>query len=52
MNNHKILSVAALFASVLCAPSYSMDLSLGDAVSRIVDASHDMRKADANLKKA
>ncbi|MBP3397989.1 MAG: TolC family protein [Alphaproteobacteria bacterium] len=52
---NKLKTVSALFA--LCAglttvPAYSLDLSLSDAVSRIKSESHDLKKADANVKKA
>ena len=45
--------VAVFSAAVVCAaPACAMDLSLGDAVARIVAESNDVKKADANIKKA
>ena len=45
-------AVIALYAGFCCMPAISMDLSLNDAVQKIVSESHDLKKADANLKKA
>lgn len=42
----------ALFISVAGIPTFAMDLSLGDAVDKILAESQDMKKADANVKKA
>lgn len=38
--------------SVVASNSYALDLSLNDAVDRIVAESQDLKKADANIKKA
>lgn len=45
-------AIIALYAGFCCMPAISMDLSLNDAVQKIVSESHDLKKADANLKKA
>ena len=42
----------ALYAGFCCIDGFSMELSLNDAVNKIVVESHDIKKADANLKKA
>ncbi len=42
----------ALCAGICCIDGFAMDLSLGDAVKKIVAESNDLKKADANLKKA
>ena len=42
----------AVFAVVLTTPVFAMDLSLDEAVSKILAESHDIKKADANIKKA
>ena len=42
----------ALCAGICCIDGFAMDLSLGGAVKKIVAESHDLKKADANLKKA
>lgn len=42
----------AIFAAVFCSPLCAMDLSLDDAVSKILAESQDIKKADANIKKA
>lgn len=42
----------ALYAGFCCIDGFSMDLSLGDAVQKIMAESHDLKKADANVKKA
>ena len=39
-------------AMVICSPLFAMDLSLETAVEKILDESQDMKKADANIKKA
>ncbi len=39
-------------AMVICSPVFAMDLSLETAVEKILDESQDMKKADANIKKA
>ena len=42
----------AIFAAVFCSPLFAMDLSLDDAVSKILAESQDIKKAEANIKKA
>ena len=42
----------AVFASVFCLPAGAIDLSLDDAVAKILTESQDIKKADANIKKA
>ncbi len=42
----------ALYAGFCGIDGYAMDLSLNDAVQKIVAESNDLKKADANLKKA
>ena len=53
MKKTYILSMlAGLCAIVTGVPAYAMDLSLNDAVEKIIAESHDLKKADANLQKA
>ena len=42
----------ALYAGFCRIDCFAMDLSLNDAVQKIVSESHDLKKADANVKKA
>ncbi|MBR4475337.1 MAG: TolC family protein [Alphaproteobacteria bacterium] len=42
----------AIFMAVFGTPLFAMDLSLDEAVSKILAESQDMKKADANIKKA
>ncbi len=42
----------AVVAALVVMPAFSMDLSLDDAVSKILAESQDIKKADANIKKA
>ena len=50
---HKLKFAAlVLCAAVAVTPSFAMDLSLDTAVDMILAESQDMKKADANLKKA
>lgn len=42
----------ALYAGFCCIDGFAMNLSLGDAVQKIMAESHDLKKADANVKKA
>lgn len=51
MRNGIVVGIA-LCAGICCIDGFAMDLSLGDAVRKIVAESHDLKKADANLKKA
>lgn len=39
-------------AMVICSPVFAMDLSLDEVVEKILAESQDMKKADANIKKA
>ncbi len=39
-------------AMAVLSPAYALDLSLNDAVEKIMAESHDLKKANANLKKA
>ena len=49
----KIISFfVAMFVAVPLFPLYAMDLSLEMAVEKILNESQDMKKADANIKKA
>ncbi len=51
MRNKKIIfGLMSLFC--LCANGYALDLTLDDTVARIVSESNDLKKADANVKKA
>ena len=50
---HKLkFAAVVLCAAVAVTPSFAMDLSLDTAVDMILAESQDMKKADANLKKA
>ena len=42
----------AVLATVIVSPAFAMDLSLDDAVEKILAESQDMKKAEANIKKA
>ena len=42
----------AVFMGAVCAPGFAMDLSLDDAVEKILAESQDMKKAEANINKA
>ena len=44
--------VFAIFAMMFCLPANAMDLSLDEAVQKILAESQDIKKADANIKKA
>ena len=49
----KIVSLFTIIATgAFLTPAYSLDLSLSDAVDKVVHESHDLKKADANLSKA
>ncbi|MFQ6778331.1 MAG: TolC family protein [Alphaproteobacteria bacterium] len=51
MRNKKIIfGLMSLFC--LCTNGYALDLTLDDTVARIVSESNDLKKADANVKKA
>ncbi len=53
MNKSKYASFAGVFCALfLSAPSFAIDLSLNDAIEKIVSESHDLKKANANLSKA
>ena len=47
-----IVGLFVVYAGFCCIGANAMDLSLNDAVQKIVAESHDLKKADANLKKA
>ena len=47
-----IMAIFALYAGFCCIGANAMDLSLNDAIQKIVSESHDLKKAEANLKKA
>ena len=49
--NKKIISVFGVLA-LMSAPSFALDLSLNDAVEKIMHESHDLKKADANFARA
>ena len=51
MRNGIVVGIA-LCAGICCIDGFAMDLSLDDAVKKIVAESNDLKKADANLKKA
>lgn len=51
-NAHKLMGLGALGVALCVAPAGAMDLSLGAAVDKIVAESQDVKKADANVKKA
>lgn len=44
--------IIALYGGLCGIQAFAMDLSLNDAVQKIVAESHDLKKADANVKKA
>ncbi|MDW3024882.1 MAG: TolC family protein [Alphaproteobacteria bacterium] len=53
MNKIKLISVAASLCAGFCVlPAYSLDLSLSEAVEKIEQESHDLKKAQTNLSKA
>lgn len=53
MNKPKYASFAGVFCALfLSVPSFAIDLSLNDAVEKIVSESHDLKKAGANLARA
>ena len=45
-------ALVVLCAGVFLSPAMALDLSLDDAVARITAESHDLKKADANLRRA
>ena len=53
MHKKRMVSLAmAVCGVILSAPSYALDLSLADAVERVSQESHDLKKANANVEKA
>ncbi|MBQ2017122.1 MAG: TolC family protein [Alphaproteobacteria bacterium] len=53
MNKSKIASFAGVFCALfMSVPSFAIDLSLNDAVEKIISESHDLKKANANLARA
>ena len=51
-NRIAISLLSAVFIIGTAMPSYSMDLSLNDAVEKIMEQSHDLKKAAANVSRA
>lgn len=51
MRNIRLVSLMAFFG-LMATPSYALDLSLSDAVTKITNESHDLKKASANVDKA
>lgn len=50
---HKLLSGMFFVLAVMCGTDvYAMDLSLSDAVNKILSESNDLKKAEANVKQA
>ena len=47
-----LCGIFALYGCFCCIQGFAMDLSLNDAVQKILAESNDLKKADANLKKA
>lgn len=47
-----LCGIIALYVGFCCIGGFAMDLSLNDAVNKIVAESNDVKKAEANLKKA
>lgn len=52
MRKLKLLSMIAAFATAFTPDAYALDLSLDAAVEKIVAESHDLKKAEANLRQA
>ena len=52
MNKFILVSFALCFGVAFVSPSFALDLSLNDAVEKIMHESHDLKKAAANLTKA
>ena len=53
MSKSRMVSVlVAICGGIVSMPTFALELSLSDAVSRVVDQSHDLKKAEANVKKA
>ena len=50
MNKSRMVSVlVAICGGIVSMPTFALELSLSDAVSRVVDQSHDLKKAEARL---
>jgi len=52
MNKFRLVSFAICVGIAFVSPSFALDLSLNDAVEKIMHESHDLKKAAANLAKA
>lgn len=52
MNKFSLVSLIAGVCAIFVSPSFALDLSLNDAVEKIMQESHDLKKAAANLTKA
>lgn len=52
MNKFRLVSFAICVGMAFVSPSFALDLSLNDAVEKIMHESHDLKKAAANLAKA
>lgn len=52
MNKFRLVSFALCSGVMFVSPSFALDLSLNDAVEKIMHESHDLKKAAANLAKA
>jgi len=52
MTSKKIAVAGFVICAAFCMPGMAMDLSLNQAVEKIVAESQDLKKADANVKKA
>ena len=51
-NKSRLLSVVVCLCALFVTPSFALDLTLADAVEKIAHESHDLKKANANVKKA
>ena len=51
-NKSRLLSVVMCLCALFVTPSFALDLTLADAVEKIAHESHDLKKANANVKKA
>ena len=51
MRKLRLVSLLA-FCGFMTMPAYALDLSLSDAVAKITDQSHDLKKAASNVEKA
>ncbi len=51
-NKSRLVSVVVCLCALFVTPSFALDLTLADAVEKIAHESHDLKKANANVKKA